>query len=125
MSGVSDDGRSPLHLELLRLWQRAGRPSVRAIADCAGSISHTTVHHVLHRAGPGSSKLATIESIALALGGDLERIEELWTAETGSGRPSATLSNMLWEFNRNSRELIEVMRELTDELRRHRNHELG
>jgi hypothetical protein len=61
---------------LTGLYEAAGRPSARTLARGAGGLAHNAINDVLrgHRRG----RLATSQQLAGMLGGDPERVRELW-----------------------------------------------
>lgn len=69
---------------LHELYLAAGAPSVRAIRERIGSLSHDTVHRVL--AGPAIPAWPAVEAVVRALDGDVDRIRVLWM---GAARPPA------------------------------------
>ena len=62
--------------ELQQLYERAGRPSTRSVAQGVGGISHTTVHAALR--GTTVPTWPVLQKIVEYLKGDIRRFRQLW-----------------------------------------------
>lgn len=88
---IDDEVATPSALlaeALQSLHARSGAPSVRALAQQIGSVSHTTVADAL--AGRRVPSWQTLAGIVRALGGEQERFRQLWLdARAGGVRSNA------------------------------------
>lgn len=76
---MSADGRRRLLDEIQRLWVQAGSPSTRAIATAIlepPRISHSTVAQLL--GGKHIPQWPLLSAIVQSLGGDADKVFELW-----------------------------------------------
>src|SRR5215472_15978101 len=76
ISDATDSPAAQLARALQSLHAKKGAPSVRALAQQIGDVSHTTVADAL--AGRRVPSWPVLEGIGRALGGDQEWFQRLW-----------------------------------------------
>ena len=94
--------KQPLVTALQALHRQAGKPSYRTIAKEVGNVSHTTVAEAL--GGRRVPSWSIVESIVRHLGGDENRIRELWVSATDVNvvdEPPVSESDFVARYRRN------------------------
>ncbi|PSM44054.1 molecular chaperone Tir [Streptomyces dioscori] len=86
------ESRDVLAAALQDLHRQAGKPTLRALAERIGTVSHTTVADALR--GKRQASWATVNAIVRELDGDEEKFRRLWqsTIEDASGQRARATS---------------------------------